>query len=489
MNKDLFDSHKYLILRHIYIAMKSKFRLTPGSIGLSAMAFLVPASSISQKLPEKPNILIIITDQQSSESMSCTLGNSYINTPNMDYLANHGINFTNAYCANPLSVPSRSSMFTGMYPHQIGIQSNDNNKIDPVIFPNLGTIFEKAGYETGYTGKWHLPYDVKDPSVNGFSYMKNIKNNGIDSMLPEAATKFLKAQHKKPFLLVASFVDPHNICEWARGQKLPDGSVGPPPSPSECPPLRKNSAPSENETDIMKLIRTSYQASKTFPVGKFSDDKWRQYTWAYYRMIEKTDNEIGKILTTLRESGLDKNTIVVFLSDHGDCQGAHHWNQKTVFYEEASKVPFIISNPGLKPGKSDVLVQTGIDLMPTLCDLAGIKPKKALPGISMKPVLISGQLPEERDYVVVSDWLVEGDSVNGDKPEPEGRMLRDKRFKYWILNEGQEKETLYDLQTDPGEMINLSGDPKYRTNLENCRKKLADWAEKNKDPFITHLVR
>jgi len=470
--------------------MPMKGQLNKQTLGCSFLAILASATGWSQKLPAKPNILLIITDQQSSESMSYIIGNKYINTPNMDYLARNGICFTNAYCANPLSIPSRSSMFTGRYPHEVGIQFNENNKrIDQEEFPSIGTIFTKAGYETGYVGKWHLPYDAKKPDTHGFIYMKNIKNNGVDSMLPAAATDFLKTSHDRPFLLVTSFVDPHNICEWARDQKLPDGSVGNPPSADHCPPLRANHMPSKNETDIMQILRKSYQASPTFPVSGFSDDKWRQYIWTYYRMVEKVDGEIGKILTVLRESGLDKNTIVVFLSDHGDSQGAHRWNQKTVFFEEVSKVPLIISFGGLKPSKSDYLVQTGIDLMPTLCDLAGIPLPGQLPGTSLKKILLTGSVPIDRDYVVVSDKLVQGDTVNGYKPEPEGRMLRNRRFKYWILNEGKGSETLYDLQNDPGEMVNLATDPKFRGDLQNCRTQLTDWAKKYNDPYLKYLVK
>lgn len=239
----------------------------------------------------------------------------------------------------------------------------------------------------------------------------------------------------------------------------------------------------------MQLLRKSYQSSPMFPVSDFNNDKWRQYAWAYYRMIEKTDSEIGKVLAALREAGLDKNTIIVLVTDHGDCQGAHLWNQKTVFFEEASKVPFIISNPAIKAVKSDILVQTGIDLLPTLCDLAGIVPGKAMPGVSLKPVINTGRFPEPRDYIVVSDRLIQGESVNGHKPEPEGRMLRNNRFKYWIMTEGTERETLYDLKNDPGEMINLAGDIKYRKDLENCRKELIMWAEKYNDPYLQYLIK
>jgi arylsulfatase A-like enzyme len=460
-----------------------------GALGCSLLTMFAPAGTMAQKLPDRPNILIIITDQQSSESISYNIGNKYLNTPSMDYLAKHGISFTNAYCANPLSVPSRSSMFTGRYPHELGIQTNDEKKIDPKEFPTFGKIFEKAGYETGYIGKWHLPFDIKDTMSQGFQYTKNNKSNGVDSLIPGSAIKFLKTRRDKPFLLVASFVNPHNICEWARGQNLPDGNVGKPPSADQCPPLRPNHAVSKNETDIMQTLRESYQASSLFPVSGFSDKKWRQYIWTYYRMIEKVDGEIGKILSALRESGLDKNTIIVFLSDHGDCQGAHLWNQKTVFFEESSKVPFIISYSGLKAGKSEFLVQTGIDLMPTLCDLAGIPLKRQLPGISLKQIITTGSSNLNREYIVVSDNPVQGDTVDGYKPQPEGRMLRNKKFKYWIYSEGKQRETLYDLANDPVEMVNLSMDPKFKSELENCRKELTEWAEKFSDPFIRYMFK
>jgi choline-sulfatase len=469
--------------------MINHLKLNHYAIRCSTLAALASFGSCTSELPEKPNILLIITDQQSSESISNNIGNRYLNTPWMDYLTKHGISFTNAYCANPLSIPSRSSMFTGRYPHEVDIQFNDNKKIDPSEFPSLGTIFANAGYETGYTGKWHLPYDNKTPEAHGFFYMKEIKNGGVDSLLPSAAASFLMARRDKPFFFVASFVNPHNICQWPRGDKLPDGKIGEPPEAEKCPPQRKNNAPSENETDIMRLMRESYQESRMFPVSGFSDDKWRQYIWSYYRMIEKVDGEIGKILKLLRESGLDKNTIVVFLSDHGDCQGAHRWNQKTVFFEEAVKVPFIISYKGIKPGKSDYLVQTGIDLKPTLCDLAGITLTEKTYGTSLKQIITGGTPRKERKYIVVSNKMIQGDSINGYKPEPEGRMLRTERFKYWILNEGKQRETLYDIENDPGEMINLAGNPEYDNVLRKCRQELSEWAEKSNDPFLKYLIK
>ncbi len=464
-------------------------KLPHGLLGYPALALLMSTLAYGQKLPVKPNILLIITDQQSAESMSFNIGHQYLNTPNMDRLAEQGVSFTNAYCANPLCIPSRSSMFTGRYPHELGIQANEVKKLDGGEFPTLGNLMTNAGYATGYVGKWHLPYTLKETAVHGFSFMANNKGNGVDSLLPASAIRFIDIKRSNPFFLVVSFINPHNICEWARGQKLPDGEIGTPPPANQCPPLRANHLPSKNETDIMQRIRNSYQSGDMFPVSGFGDEKWRQYVWSYYRLIEKTDHEIGKILNSLHESDLDKNTIIVFLSDHGDCQGAHLWNQKTVLYEEASKVPMMISYKGLQPRKSDFLVQTGIDLMPTLCELAGIpRPEKAR-GVSLKSIVTKEDNPVEREYIVVSDKLEQGVAINGSKPEPEGRMLRTKRFKYWIYNEGVQRETLYDLKNDPGEMVNLANEPDYSDDLKKCRNALVEWGKKYKDPYLEFMIK
>jgi choline-sulfatase len=334
-----------------------------------------------------------------------------------------------------------------------------------------------------------LPFNQNKPEEHGFQSMAQIKPVGVDSLLPAEAIRFLDVKRDKPFLLLVSFCNPHNICEWARGSKLPDRSVGTPPSADQCPPLRSNHLPTQNETDIMQLMRTSYQASRVFPVSGFTDDKWRQYIWAYYRMIERVDGQIGQIVKKVRESGLDQNTIIVFMSDHGDCQGAHKWNQKTVFFEEAAKVPLVISFKGAKPMKSDYFAQTGIDLMPTLCDLAGISFSKNYPGVSLKPLLYQNNQMPKRDYVVVSDRFDQGEAINGRVPQPEGRMLRTKQFKYWIYDEGEQRETLYDLQHDPGEMVNLAGNPRYNSELLNCRRQLAEWAKENKDAFLKNLIK
>ena len=344
-----------------------------------AMATQAPAADTGS--PEKPNLLIIMTDQQFADAMSCAMGDKWIHTPNMDSLAASGMRFTRAYTPNPLCLPMRTSMFTGRFPHQTGVQTNSGRKLDPAKFVFLGKIFKDSGYETAYFGKWHVALDRKKKEVHGFDIFEE-KTARLD---PKPAAEFLKKAHDRPFLAVASFLGPHEICEWARKQKIPGAQLGDPPPLQERPPLRTNFEPPENETDIMTHMRKSYQAARWFPVGDYTDADWRRHVWGYYRLIERVDKAIGVVLEALRAGGYEKDTVVVFLSDHGDCHGAHHWNQKTVFYDESARVPLIISWKGKTPkGISNTLVNTGTDVIPTLCDFAGIDVPAGLPGKSMK---------------------------------------------------------------------------------------------------------
>jgi arylsulfatase A-like enzyme len=433
----------------------------------------------------QPNILIVMTDQQFADAMSCRIGQRYIRTPAMDSLAATGTLFSRAYCPNPICVPSRTSMFTGRHSSETGVLTNDLTPIDPQRFPMMGSIFQRAGYATAYTGKWHVPYPERDPSVHGFRILPRERGSRDDAIAASAA-EFLRTTRSEPFLLVASFVNPHNICEWARGDKLPDGDIGTPPAVGQCPPLVSNHEPQRNEPDGLALMRKSYHNTRMFPVGNFNAKKWREYVWAYYRMIEKVDALIAQVLRPLRESGQEERTLVVFLSDHGDCQGAHRFNQKTVFYEEASRVPFILSYKGVtRPGVSDRLVQTGVDLIPTLCDYAGIPVPEGLPGLSLKDAANGKSDRDPREYVAVCNHMVQGGPVDGRVPTLEGRMIRSRRYKYCVYSDGQKRESLVDMEKDPGEMENLAENSAYLDILRRHRKMLAEFRGSTNDRFAS----
>jgi arylsulfatase A-like enzyme len=377
-------------------------------------------------------------------------------------------------------------MMTGHYPHQTQVQSNRQKRADLTGFPFLGKIFQDAGYETAYFGKWHVAAPTSNKEQNGFEHFGD-KSCQFD---PKPCAEYVRQKRDRPFLAVASFLSPHEICQWARKQEVPHAPLPDVPPFEDRPPLRVNSDPPCNETDIMAHMRRSYQATGTFPVGDYTENDWRRHIWGYYRLIERADDFVGEVTDALHHSGQRENTIVVFLSDHGDCHGAHKWNQKTVFYDESSRVPFIISWPAAIQGGavSDQLVNVGADLIPTLCDLAGVTPPDDMPGASLKPVVLADKRELDRDYVVSQNRMAQGAPVDGKDLTPEGRMIRSRRYKYCLYSEGQQRESLVDMQSDPGEMVNQAENPEFADILQRHRSYLKEFAKSNNDAVALEML-
>ena len=445
----------------------------------------VYAGSSTPHSDSRPNILIIISDELFADARSSAIGNKYINTPNIDSLVAEGMTFTRAYSPDPICMPTRCSLITGHFPHETNIVTNGGKVNTKLNAKPLPLLFKEAGYATGYVGKWHIQPALASPKQFDFSAF--IRHQGIDRRIVPPILDFIKKQDNKPFLAVCSFANPHNICEWPRegeGGKYKDGDVGKLPSDDQLPPIRENAGIPENECDAIVKMRELYQKTKKFPVANYDEIKWRQYIWAYYRMTELVDGHIGELLKGLEEAGHKKDTLVVFMSDHGDCMGAHGWNQKTVFYDESSRVMFTFRYPGVIPAgtTSDVLVNTGTDLIPTLCDFAGIPIPKSLPGLSLKGILTGKEKSLGRKYVVSENHF-----TNKSCPEIEGermangRMVRSDRYKYCIYDMGKKRESLVDMKNDPGEMKNVAGEKEYAPVLKQHRKYYLEFRKKYND--------
>jgi arylsulfatase A-like enzyme len=203
----------------------------------AALVILAFATPTIVQAQARPNILLIITDQQSADAMSCRMGREHIHTPAMDSLAAGGMLFTNTYAPNPLCMPARNSLFTGRYPHETGVTRNSasTSRMNSKEFVCMGNLFRAAGYQTAYFGKWHLAYNAKNIESHGFETISISPKPGHDEIATKAATEFIARKHDKPFLLVVNFMNPHNICEYARGQDLPDGPIAEPPPPTWLP--------------------------------------------------------------------------------------------------------------------------------------------------------------------------------------------------------------------------------------------------------------
>jgi arylsulfatase A-like enzyme len=455
------------------------------------LAGVAPASPPTGQ-GERPNILLIITDQQQAAMMSCA-GNRYVKTPAMDSLAAAGARFERAYAANPVCVPSRVSMVTGQMPSFFGVRSNAEAGIQaPAVSLKqaMGWVFRNAGYETVYGGKTHWLRGMTPESI-GFRNLTGDEREG----LAEACARFLQTQRDRPFLLVASFINPHDICymaidDYTRavGQapmypgsrierqrlavalKLPEGVSRKDFFDRLCPPLPEDFAIPELEPECITEQYVRARMFRYYARTEWPAQRWRLHRWAYCRLTEMVDAQIAKVLSALRRAGLEEKTVVVFTSDHGDLDAAHRLEHKSILYEEAARVPLIVSFRGVtEPGWVDAehLVSVGLDLIPTLCDYAGIDPSPALRGRSVRPLAEPREAPAWRDQVVVESQA--------------GRMVRTGRFKYVVYAGGNHREQLMDLQRDPGEMVNLAENPKYRDVLVEHRRRLRRWVKQTGD--------
>lgn len=416
-----------------------------------------------------PNIIYIMTDQHSANALSCA-GNADVATPNIDRLAARGVRFTNAYCALPLSGPSRAAMFTGYMPSTIGMAENETPLPDSLRTRTLGNLMEAAGYDNGYSGKWHVNTNsLPAPHAFGFENLHGHNDYG----LAEAANEFLRRDHGgKPFFLVASFDNPHNICEYARGQRLPFAEIREVPTDS-CPNLPKNFLINPYDADILRWERE--RSYRLYPTKGYTADDWRHYRNAYFRLIEHVDAEVGKIIDTIDSLGLWDNTVVIFTADHGDGQGAHQWNQKTALWEEVANIPLIVCAPGNRKNAGQVteaLVNNGMDLMPTILDWAEVEKPAWCDGNSLRGAVENPASEGENEYVVCETVFAQTGGTNG-------WMLRTPHFKYVLYEAGENREMLFDMDNDRLEMTNLAIESKYRPELLRHRELLRQWMSAN----------
>lgn len=427
----------------------------------------------------RPNILFIFTDQQSASMMSCT-GNRYLQTPAMDSLAHSGLRFERAYCTNPVCVPSRFSLMTGRMPSAIGMLSNSIKNL--ATSPNeyarngLGWLMRRAGYETVYGGKVHLP-------------MLAAEDIGFDSLCPDSrdrlaahCAEFIWRRRDRPFCLVASFTNPHDICYMAirdfatnenyrrmleasttacrnldEALRRPEGVDDEDFFSRHCPPLPPNFEPQADEPEaIQRLIEA--RAFRLRARREWSPRRWREHRWAYHRLTEMVDAQIAVVLDALVRNGQADNTLVVFSSDHGDMDSSHRMEHKSMLYEEACRVPLIVRAPGMRSiGGSDGthLVSNGLDLLPTFCDYAGIEPPPDLAGRSLRPI-IEGEKKVRWRAALPVECVV-------------GRAMVTDRFKYCRYDFGVGAEQLIDLTGDPGETRNALAEPHHARVLQSMR--------------------
>lgn len=431
----------------------------------------------------RPNIVLIVTDQQQADMLSCA-GNPYLRTPNLDEMAAGGVRFDCAYSSNPVCMPARVSMMTGHYPSRFGIGYDSDGRAqvpETHVQACLPWVLQRAGYTTWFGGKTHWATGMNPASI-GF---QQAIGDARDELADHAAA-FIKSRHDRPFFLTTAFINPHDICflsidDFTAANGMPrryeksvkeratlaealsrmNGRTRAEFAAAECPPLRVNHGIPACEPDA---IRESLQDFRAWLRANWTDADWRVHRYAYCRLTESVDAQVGRVLSALRDAGLEEDTLVIVSSDHGDLDGAHRLEHKDYFYDECARVPFVLRYTSSVPAgcvNAEHLVGASTDLFATICDFAGVRPPDGLPGSSVRP------LAEGAKAVVWRDFLV-AESKNG-------RMVRTAQYKYTVYFTGVIRESLVDMLADPGEMVNLAGRPEFAAEMARHRELLAGW--------------
>jgi len=459
-----------------------------------------------------PNILWICTDQQKWNTIGA-LGNPYVNTPNLDRLVKEGVSFTKAYCQAPLCTPSRSSFLTGMYPSTIHATKNGAAEWSESA-PLITKILKDAGYECGLSGKLHLSTAManrpeKRPKDDGYQvfhyshspyqsgsandYIMYYKEKGIDiiklkkehgyvpaeyhqtTWCTDRAIDFIKERREWPWLFSLNIYDPH-------------GPFDPPQKYIDRYNIDELPDPVFEESDINEKGVFNNVMFQSVP-KKYTDKENKTRLAKYWAQIDLIDENIGRLLQTLEETGQLDNTLIIFTSDHGDMTGDHGLiNKGCRFYESLVRVPLIFWYPPFfeQDLQSDALVEL-TDIVPSLLELTGLPVEKRIQGKSLLPILTGAKAADFHREFVRSEFY-DGAMMRGNQKIGFATMYRDNRYK--IVNyHGHEKGELFDLTKDPNEFHNLWDDPAYSNVRFNLMKKSFDATAQSIDTGPERLGR
>lgn len=462
--------------------------------GLGTLAANAQPGSKKHYEPKKYNVLLIMSDDLNSD-MGC-FDDPIVKTPNLDRLRQHAVRFNNSYCQFPFSGPSRASMLTGYYPDKTGVMDLVTKFRDTLpMAVTLPQAFKKNGYFTGRIGKvFHagVPNDIGKPGQDDpQSWVETYNPIGIDRTDEHEVINFTP---KRPLGSALSYLEadgPDDLhtdaiganvaCRMIRENKGGGFFIAMgfyrPHSPYIAPkkyfdlyPMEKITLP---EVPVNDWENRPLYERFTDPLNWGVTEKdLRKAKQAYYASISFMDAQVGKLLKTLEEEGIADKTIVVFCGDNGYNLGQHGMWMKQALFEHTTRVPLIISVPGLTNGedKSTRCVEL-LDVYPTLASLCELKDvPNDLQGNILTPLLQNPQA--EWNHSAYSVQLRTWNPFLGYMKKGEramGRGIRTERYRYIEWDETAKGGELYDYEKDPNENINLYNNPKYKKLQKELR--------------------
>lgn len=459
-------------------------KFTCGSfITLSVVSSLVLSCSSgagkNYKTTAKPNLVFVFADQWRADATGYT-GNAQLKTPNLDKLAGESVNFSTAIATCPVSSPARASLLTGQYPLTHGIFFNDKPLATQAI--SIAEVYREHGYNTAYIGKWHLnghprgenrdvhrKLPVPEERRQGFDYWKVLEcthdyNNsiyydeenvqhtwqGYDAEIQtDSAIAYIKRKKAEPFMLFLSWGPPHDPYQTA-------------------PEKYRNIYADWQKIELRSNVPDSLA------------DAARKQIAGYYAHIAALDECVGRLLITLKEEGIDENTIFVFTSDHGDMLRSHSQTNKQKPWDESIRIPFLLRFPGRikKAGEVTIPFAT-VDIMPTLLGLSGLPVPASVEGTDFSGYMLGGKKPDIKAALIMCpvpfhQWSFE----NGGR---EYRGIRTSR--YTFVRDLNGPWLLYDNETDPYQLNNLVDKVEYSSVQHELESELDRLLKQTNDEF------
>lgn len=445
---------------------------------------------------DRPNIIFIMADDHASHALGC-YGSRVNKTPNLDRIAHEGMRFDNCFCTNSLCAPSRAVILTGKYSHINGkIDNRAENPFDggQQTFPKL---LQKAGYETAMIGKWHLRTEPR-----GFDYWNVLPGQGkyhdpefiemgqrkkytgyVTDLITDFCIDWLKGRGgDRPFLLMYHHKAPHR--NWQPDEKhakmYEDADI-PLPDTFDDDYRTRSDAAREQKMTIARHLRVPGDTKVEPPAGLEGEAlthwKYQRYMQDYLRCVASVDDNVGRLLDYLDESGLAANTVVVYTSDQGFFLGDHGWFDKRFMYEESLRMPLLVRYPKeIKAATVNGDIVLNLDFEPTFLDFAGVTAPADMQGRSFR-ALLSGATPRNWRTSMYYHYY----EYPGAHAVKRHYGIRTKRYKLIHFYYDIDAWELYDLKEDPHELNNLYDNPAYdavvkrlKIELERLRKQYGD---------------
>jgi arylsulfatase A-like enzyme len=424
---------------------------------------------------DRPNLLILLTDDQRWDAIGCA-GNSIIQTPELDRLAEEGVLFTSAFVTSSICAASRASIFTGQFERAHGcnfnrriLQPEQLDRIYPVLL-------REAGYHTGFIGKYGVGW--RDREIDGselFDRWYGIYGQGVyfpethpgkhlNQVMTDQVLEFLaQVPDNCPWCLSLSFKAPHSGKGYVGYQSeldlqdlYADVTIPMPPTAAQ------------RHFDALPEFLRQSNARTSYWKQRFSTPELYQSTMRdYYRLITGTDRAIGRIRGALAQRGMDQNTVILFLSDNGDMMGDYLLGGKQLLYDVSIRVPMLALDPRVGPaakGQRRSELVLNIDIAPTLLDLAGLPVPSFMQGRSLVPLIQGRPTAWREDFFCESNFCTPAQAY----PMIEG--VRTKRWKYIRYTDVTPVvEELFDLKEDPHETNSLAGSEDHSQVLSRLR--------------------